>query len=286
VTARDVAAKVEPGQDVPWALLETEAFADHPGVAWYLKPDGYRVHFGLWRTMVAYTRGVWFLVAMILIALGYYFPNVVAFAIVVNGRFGMSDFDPHFSIPVAGALFGYSALAMAAESAVRLAKEPKDDKGLRQTLAVADVVFGIIGVITISTVGPDNDVAAWPVWAVVTAISTGVAVAYFVAMTVVRRRVTARRKTEGPTVEPLPSKPNNVIKRALRRLTEQQRSAARSDIDAAITDLADRGVVADQEASVAREAGLAALAKRMLAWQEQQNGLAAGSAPRMGSGTH
>ncbi|MBX9244912.1 hypothetical protein ICW40_08815 [Actinotalea ferrariae] len=265
-TARDRAAALGAGDTVPWRALEVAAFADEPKVLRVLDRKGER------RRRAAQSPGAraWWMVRSVAFAL---ILLVVMFApvwgmtrLLSGGRSSISDeFDPHDTIPDAGALFvlGLLVLVLYVWGWVRGGR-PRDPFLLLQSQVAA--ITGAISAVLISGQGSRDAVPDWELWILPVLATAVLGIMAWVLYAVTRRSAAARRDGETTPAERGRStavEPLRPVRLAVEKLPAHRREAIRADLHAAIDDLLRRGVIDDDVARVATDADLGKLALRM-----------------------
>jgi len=261
VSAQDLAAEVQPGSVVRWDRIERAAFAAHPSI---LRSDAgrrvARVGFGnsLWNL-------IWAVPAIILYLFCYTTPVWGAAAISVS-RFQNYQQDPEQRIPLSGVMFSF-ALLLLVVSFVRWLAAGRRPSGVYEIQAVLALVLGVLSAIAVRMYGLRDSVESWQTW-ILPILGATIAGAVFLIFLVAARVSRGSRRQAGSVrrEESLSASQVEVVnQRRLRiqQLSEAERIDVRSDLDAAVNDLLERGLVSEAEAHRAREAELGALALTM-----------------------
>lgn len=284
MNAREVAAGVEPGQEVPWRILETEALSGFPKVAKKISPPGYGAKPTAGRRFVGLVGGILLVIGVIVFSIGYFFPSIVGVAILVAGRGGQASAASSWAVPVAGVIFAWAGVALVIDGVVWWVHGHKVD-GFAATKAIVALVLGAISIGVLSARGSADDVPGWQAWAVIVAGVCVIAVVYLVLLLISRAKEAAARRASPIADDGLPVSPARGVARALRPLTDADRAGITADIDGAITDLEARGVITDADAASARKAQVGALARRMAAVKRRSVSSKAASADPGSMGT-
>jgi hypothetical protein len=283
MTANEWAAGIQPGTTVRWRALETAAFAGHPDVAHRIDPLG---EFGPPRPaasgggarMLGAVGKVAFVAVVIVGVIVFYFPAIFGVATLIGDRFGREHPDPFVTIPVTGVIFAYVFVTLVITFVPWVRGGRKKDL-LRESQALAAAGLGIISVFLAWSLGASAGVPNWQLWTAVMAVATVFAIVYCVmtlrahrAETVRSLKARLRGDVDDDGDDTLPREPVKRVRQVIDRLTDEDKQAVRRDLEAAIADLASRGVITADAAGVARGCALGALSLRMEAWQQRSGG--------------
>lgn len=260
MSAQTEAARFAPGSTVRWKAIEVAAFDGHREVLQHLDPAG-TFNGGRRRSGPGGLKVI-ALLPFILIMFAVLGAPIWGFVALFGDRFGRSDPDPASAIPVAGVVFAIG-LPFLIISLVLWLRAGSAKDASRETQAVMAMALGTVSAVIVATRGSASDVPGWPGWLIPVAATGLIGGAFTVLLLRARRsgRVVTRTRSEpadGTAVEPLKR-----VRLAVEKLPPEQLTAIRHDIDAAITDLAARGVVGARDAAWARGAELGKLALRM-----------------------
>lgn len=269
MSARNAAAKVQPGSTVRWDRLERAALSEHQSVLDKVWPSlDKKVHkFWAWNLL-------WAIPVVILYLACYFAPVWGAAAMGVNGRFtGARDMDPEQAIPLAG-IFYVIALVMSLISFVHWLITGRRRNGFYQVQAWMVLVLGAITALRVTYKGEGDSVESWQMWLIPVGAAVVFAAIVLVCHLVVNLsrdvRMESNSRSSASAEATLPPNKLELLKQRreqVARLSDAERAALRLDIDAAINELAHRGVITEAEAERARDAELGALALRM--WRKR-----------------
>lgn len=160
-----------------------------------------------------------------------------------NGRFDISGIEASVALPLAGALLLVGGVVHLVVVLRRRRRHPT-----QSGFDGVAVVFGAIDALSIARRGSDDDVRAWQLWLVV---------ALLVVLVGVTGLVRGRRLAE--PVDTQDGEPRAAVRRLVAKLSDAERDAVRRDLEAAVDDLARRGLVTPETAVRAKEAELGML---------------------------
>lgn len=267
MSARNAAAKVQPGSTVRWDRLERAALSEHQSVLDKVWPSlDKKVHkFWAWNLL-------WAIPVVILYLACYFAPVWGAAAMGVHAPFiggAAPDMDPEQAIPLAG-IFYVIAVVMSLISFVHWLITGRRRNGFYQVQAWLVLVFGALTALRVTYKGERDSVESWQMWL----IPVGAAVVFAAIVLVfhlvasLSRDVRMESNSQSSASAEADLPPNKLElfqqrREQVARLSDAERAALRLDIDAAINELAHRGVITEAEAERARDAELGALALRM-----------------------
>lgn len=236
------AREQDPDRPVRWKSLEIAAFSDHAKVVRALGPtrDEKRAlkHQFTWRDALLLP------VVLVMIAVSFY-PAVAFVLLVDGGRFRIEGIPAEVAVPLAGAILGVGGL-IELSMAIGAARRGWTGRGGATSHSVS-LIFGTLAIVTLARRGAQDDVALWPVWAAIGAISV---VAGAAGMVVVRRTASGRRPEAGPRLG---------ARARIAALPDSAREAIRLDLSRALDVLESRGLVSETETRRARRAELGLL---------------------------
>ncbi|MBO3101908.1 hypothetical protein [Cellulomonas fengjieae] len=235
--------RIQPGSRIRWIDVERAAFHAHRPVFDALPPPRRRIGTGEWAAMAGATIVVVF----------FWLASIVGYAVLYNGyRFGATTPDYERMIPVSGVLY-LGALVYLIGAALVWVFGGRVPTYMNTVTAFTTGILGALAAFSIVQHGRAEGVENWAVWATVVA---GVALGGFVVGTMFQLG-SRRRVKEGPEAE---------RRRAgIESLSPEERVAIRADLDAAIGELAERGLIDQAAAAAARDAELGFLAETMRA---------------------
>ena len=258
MSARDLAAKVQPGSTVRWDRLERAAFAAHPAV---LEDGGTRkkTHKNKWNL-------IWGIPLVILYFFCYLAPILGTAAISVS-RFQTYQQDAEERIPLSGTLFVF-ALFLLVISFVHWLFAGRRRNGFYEMQAGLALVLGGLSAVAVRMFGFNESVDSWQKW-IIPVLATVVLAAVFLGFLVVAhisQGARPRSISGDGTGGVLSRNKIELLKRRreqIEQLFEGEQAAVKRDLEDAIGDLERRGLISDVEVDRARAAELRALGLRM-----------------------
>ncbi|PWB97479.1 hypothetical protein DF220_06275 [Salinibacterium hongtaonis] len=256
MSAQRLAAKAQPGSVVRWDRLEKAAFSDHPSVLAELE--------GVRRSPQS-TKPRWQLVLAVPIVLAMGFSMllpILGVSAIAVGRFQNYEAPPEEMIPLAGLFYLSTAIALLAWIVIWFMGDRRRS-GVALTFSVMTVVLGALTGITMSERGTESSVASWESWIVPVVAAIGL------AAVLAMLQLFARSKKSGASLDQSSGLPPNKLaelkarRDAVSDLAETDRLAIKRDLDAAVSDLEQRGLVTAADAERARGTELGGLALRM-----------------------
>ena len=253
VSARELAAKVQPGSTVRWDRLERAAFSAHPSVLGEGVPKQ-KVRKNNWNL-------IWGIPLVILYFFSYLAPIWGTAAISAN-RFQSYRPDAEDTIPLSGTLFIF-ALALLVVSIVHWTIKGRPRNGFYEVQAALAFTLGGLSAAAVRMNGINESVDSWQTWIIPILASVLLGIVFFVLLLVARFTGT-RSRPDGES-----SLPRNKVQLLKQRrdqvaqLSETERSAIARDLESAISDLERRGLISAAEAERARGTELGGLALRM-----------------------
>ena len=258
MSARDLAAKVQPGSTVRWDRLERAAFAEHPFV---LEDGGAKKkgHKNKWNL-------IWGIPLVILYFFCYLAPILGTAAISVS-RFQTYQQDAAKRIPLSGTLFVF-ALFLLVISFVHWLFTGRRRNGFYEMQAGLALVLGGLSAVSIRMFGLNESVDSWQKWIIPVLATVALAAVFlgFLVVAHISQGAQVRSKSGDGTGGVLPRNKIELLKRRreqIAQLSEGEQAAVKRDIDVSIGDLERRGLISGAEADRARGAELGALALRM-----------------------
>lgn len=252
MTARQWAARAEPGTPIQWRNLELAAFAEHPKVVRALDPSG-KYRFGGPRKIGA-LRGTGIVIAVIVGIFVVMIPSAIGLAALIPNRPGRASVDPATAVPVAGCIYAYSLLVLII-SLVMWLREGRKRTQFGQAQAIAAIITGVLGTPASAIRGSEAHLAHWQLWTMLIGLHT-----VFAIVLVVLHGAGSTRPDTTPSSAP---KPLQAVRRRVKQLSPATREAVRADLSSAIDVLADRDLITAEDADWARDADLGMLALRM-----------------------
>lgn len=242
--ALDWARSQTAGSPIRWKALELSAFSAHPRIVRALGPTREQVE-GAGRR----PRAPWWAFALIPAVLAtvmvIFYPALV-FVLLAHGdsaRFDVTGIDANVAIPVAGSIL----LVGGACHLIAILRRRQREKQ-QSTADFVAIFFGLADAVEIAHRGSEDGVTASPAWLIAALLVVAVGIVGFA----LGRRLPRQAKPfdDGPRPEP---------RRLVAKLSEADRVAIRTDLVAAIDDLAARGLISAETADRARGAELAML---------------------------
>jgi hypothetical protein len=257
VSARALAAKLQPGSTVRWDRLERAGFAAHPSV---LEDGGAKpkVRKSKWNL-------IWGIPLVILYFFCYLAPIWGTAAISVS-RFQTYRQDPEETIPLSGTLFLFALLLLVVSFGHWIITGRRRN-GFYEVQAALALTLGGLSAAAVRMNGLDKEIDSWQTWIIPIIVTVVLATVFLVLLVIARVSQGARAKSkprdEGDDV---PSNKIELLKRRRERvaaLSDAERASIARDIVSSIIDLEQRGLISAHEAERARGAELGALALRM-----------------------
>lgn len=224
--------------------MELSAFSAHPRIVRALGPTREQVE-GAGRRPRAPWWAFALIPAVLAMVLVTFYP-ALAFVLLAQGdigRFDVTGIDANVAIPVAGSIL----LIGGACHLIVIFRRRQREKQQSGTDIVA-ILFGLADAVAIARRGSEDDVIAWPGWLIAALLVMAVGIVGFALG--LRLPRTTRPVANGPRQQP---------RRLVAKLSEADRVAIRTDLVAAIDDLAARGLISAETADRARGAELAML---------------------------
>ncbi|AWB90016.1 hypothetical protein C2138_11105 [Salinibacterium hongtaonis] len=256
MSAQGLAAKAQPGSTVRWDRLEKAAFSDQPSVLAALE--------GV-RRSPQNTKPRWQLVLAVPIVLAMGFSMllpILGVSAIAVGRFQNYEAPPEEMIPLAGLFYLGTAIALLAWIVIWFMGDRRRS-GVALTFSVMTVVLGALTGITMSERGTESSVASWESWIIPVVAAIGL------AAVLAMLQLFARSKKSGASLDQSSGLPPNKLaelkarRDAVSDLAETDRLAIKRDLDAAVSDLEQRGLITAADAERARGTELGGLALRM-----------------------
>lgn len=256
MSARDLAAKVQPGSTVRWDRLERAAFAAHPSV---LGEGGAKktVRKNNWNL-------IWGIPLVILYFFCYLAPIWGVAAISVS-RFQTYRQDTEETIPLSGTLFIF-AFALLVVSVIHWIIKGRPRNGFYEVQAALAFTLGGLSAAAVRMNGVNDSVESWQTWIIPIMATVVLAVIFFILLLVARFSAARRSRPQGDAESALPANKIQQLKQRREQvalLSEPEQAAVRGDIESAVRDLERRGLISAAEAARARGAELGGLALRM-----------------------
>ena len=258
MSARDAAAKVQPGSTVRWDRLERAAFAAHSSV----REDGgtrKKTHKNKWNL-------IWGIPLVILYFFCYLAPILGTAAISVS-RFQTYQQDAAERIPLSGTLFVF-ALFLLVISFVHWLFTGRRRNGFYEMQAGLALVLGGLSAVAVRMYGLNEPVHSWQTW-IISVLATVALAAVFLSFLVVAhisQDARPRSKSGDGTGGVLPRNKIELLKRRreqVAQLPSDERAAIERDLEDAISNLLRRGLISEVDAERACGAELGALGLRM-----------------------
>ncbi|QEE62106.1 hypothetical protein FVA74_11395 [Salinibacterium sp. dk2585] len=251
--ARARARQLQPGSTVRWDRIERDAFAGHPGVV-YDAPGPTTS-----KEKKKMRRRDWFLTVplFIIVAAAVGSPIWGFVAIAADGsRFATAarDSDPATTIPVAGAFFACALLVLLSLMIAWLVRGRPRAAGFEFGYSVITLILSIMAAFSISRRGEMGGVEGWDLWVLPAVACIIVGGLFAFVLSVIRLRHQAASTLSFENADLLESRTEKA-----KELSDTERAAIRADLDAAIADLEERGIICATTAERARRAPLGGL---------------------------
>ena len=235
--------RIQPGSRIRWIDVERAAFHAHRPVFDAVPPPRRRI--GTMEWLAASGSAI--------VIVCFWLASIAGYVVLYDGyRFGARAPDYERMIPVSGVLY-LAALVYLVGAVLVWAFGGRKPTYMNTVTAFTTGVLGALAAISIAQHGSAEGVENWSLWAPVVA---GVAVIGFAVGTMFQLG-SRRRVKEGPEAD---------RRRAgIEGLSPEDRDGIRADLDDAIGELEERGLIDAVTASAARDAELGFLAETMRA---------------------
>lgn len=252
MTALSRAQQVQPGSTVRWDRIERDAFASRPEVVGPAPAEP--------RKLVAKDR--WLMgVGLLVAAVVFGSPIWGYVAVAADGsRFATAarDSDPGSTIPVAGAFFGCALVALLAMIVTWFVRGRRKAAGPELGFASLTLVLGSMTALSVWRRGESAGVDDWQLWIIPIIVATVVGGVHALVLLISRLRHEANSRLSFADADLL-----ELRRERAAELDSAEQAAIRADLEAAITDLEQRGLISGTVAERARRAELGALALAM-----------------------
>lgn len=256
MSARELAAKVQPGSAVRWDRIERAGFDGHPAVLAAL--DGKN---GVERRQTA--RWKFGLAIPFFIGAAYFFIAPIAgFAVLASGRFQEYRTPSESVIPLSGFFFGCAAVYLLGWL-IAWFVTGRRHTGIGLTYSLMTTVLGVIAAFALASAGQRESVDGWQVWVAVVWAAVGLAVVFAGLQFLSRVRSRPADSGGGDELPPNMVAQLHTRRAAVAQLSEADRLAIKRDLDDAVLDLERRGLIGAEVSERARTTDLGGLALRM-----------------------
>lgn len=257
MSARDLAAKAQPGSVVRWDRIERAAYAGHPTALEALNADrAARPAKPKWKTLATIPVG--------LVMLFFMLTPILGVAAISRNRFQNYTTPAEETIPLAGTLYVLALVWLVGWMVVWFTGSRRYSS-LPATFAGMTLVLGALSALAVADRGQEESVAGWELWMIPIVGSIIVSVVFIVVLIAAK----IRGGGAGAAAESSDDVPQNQLqllefrRSVVAQLPEQDRLAITHDLESAIGDLERRGVISASESQRAVSASLGGLALRM-----------------------
>lgn len=248
--------QLQPGSKVRWDRLERDAFSARPEVL-----GGVTASSATSKKKPAPWEWPLLIGAVLVAAVAFGSPIWGYVAIAADdSRFARAapDSDPNSTIPVAGAFFACAFIVLVALIVAWFARRRPKSAGFELGFAGVTLVLGAMTALAVWRKGVEADVVTWQMWIIPVVAATVLSGIYTFALTVRRLRHQSNSKLSFDDADLL-----EASQRCAAELDSAEQADIRADLDAAIADLEQRGIITRTVAEQARQVELGGLALNM-----------------------